>query len=335
MRIDSTIPLLVIAMTLAACARGRVESERQTTTWYVPAVQINDETATRLKPVPEVPSLGALVVFDSTSLRPVMVRRGGSGVVEGKVNDSSWFVMHIIRPAIITTYQGGRYRPETVRALVDDTLVMALAARSTAVTARDMSLIIDFQGATPADLPGMVEMVRSIGRFARPMGSRRVAMVVPPGDTVSYPTAILARVADILVIRLHGEHRPGTAPGPLATPEFIAREIGLRSRVIGASRIGAELPLFGYQWNADGTAVPITWADAQALVRSESGAFTRDPSSQFLTARGRDGWTVWVPDARTVQSMVTAVKRRGVTQFALAGVEGADPALFPTPPVRR
>ncbi len=212
---------------------------------------------------------------------------------------------------------------------------MALTARSTAVTARGMSVIVDFQGATPTDLPGMVEMVRSIGRFARPAGNRPFAMVVPPGDTVSYPTSILARVADVLIIRLHGEHRPGTAPGPLATPEFIGREIGLRARIIGASRLGAELPLFGYRWNADGTAVSITWFDAQALVRSESGAFTRDASSQFLTARGRDGWTVWVPDARTVQSMVAAVKRRGVTQFALAGVEGADPALFTMPPLTR
>ncbi|MGK2960826.1 MAG: hypothetical protein ACSLFK_01630 [Gemmatimonadaceae bacterium] len=335
MRIHSTIPLLILAITLAACARGRVEAERQTRTWYVPAVQLTDETAARLKRVPEIPDLGALVVLDSTSLRPVMVRRGGSGVFESRSNDSSWLVIHIIRPAVITTYQGGRYHPETVRALVDDTLVLALAARSTAVTARGMSLIVDFQGATPTDLPGMVEMVRSMGRFARPMGSRPIAMVVPPGDTVSYPTSILARVADILVIRLHGEHRPGTAPGPLTTPEFIGREIGLRARIVGASRLGAELPLFGYRWNANGTAVPITWVDAQALVRSESGAFTRDPASQFLTARGRDGWSVWVPDARTVQSMVAAVKRRGVTLIALSGVEGADPALFTTPSLTR
>lgn len=299
-------------------------------TWYVPAAQISDETAARLKPAPEIPSSGALVVLDSASLRPVMVRRGGSGVSWGRINDSTAYAGTLVRPAIITTYQGGRYRPETVRALVDDTVVMAHTARSTAVTARGMRLIVDFQGATPNDLPGMVEMVRSIGRFARPMGSRPFAMLVPPGDTVSYPTSILARVADILVIRLHGEHRPGTAPGPLTTPEFIAREIGLRARVVGASRLGAELPLFGYRWNADGTAAPITWADAQTLVRSESGAFTRDPASRFLTARGRDGWTVWLPDALTVQHMVAAVRRRGVTLIALSGVEGADPALFTT-----
>lgn len=335
MRIDSTIPLLIVAVTLAACARGRADPERQIVTWHVPASQIPDETAARLRPVTEVASLGPLVVLDSASLRPVTVRRGGSGVIDVRASDSSLLVVHLVRPAIVTTYQGGRYRPETIRALVDDTLVMAITARSTAVTTRHHSVIVDFQGATPSDLPGMVEMVRSIGRFARPMGSRPFAMVVPPGDTVSYPTSILARVADVLVIRLHGEHRPGTAPGPLTTPEFIAREIGLRARIVGASRLGAELPLFGYRWNADGTAVPITWADAQRLVRSESGAFTRDPASQFLTARGREGWTVWVPDARTVQAMVEAVKRRGVSQIALAGVEGADPALFTTPsPIR-
>ncbi len=154
-------------------------------------------------------------------------------------------------------------------------------------------------------------------------------MVVPPGDTVSYPTAILARVADVLMIRLHGEHRPGTAAGPPNTPDFIAREIGLRTRAIGATRLGVELPLYGYRWNADGSAFPITYVDAQSLVRAESGVFTRDPVSQFLTASGRDGWTVWIPDARTVQSMTAAVKRRGISIFALAGPEGADPAILP------
>lgn len=160
-------------------------------------------------------------------------------------------------------------------------------------------------------------------------------MVVPPGDTVSYPTSVLARVADILMIRLHGEHRPGTAPGPLASPEFIAREIGLRTRIIGASRLGAELPLFGYRWNGDGSAAPITYVDAQALVRTESGVFTRDPSSQFLTARGRDGWTVFVPDAQTIEAMIGNVKRRGISIVALAGPEGADPAIFTAGVFRR
>jgi spore germination protein YaaH len=156
------------------------------------------------------------------------------------------------------------------------------------------------------------------------MRNQPLAVVVPPGDTVSYPTEIIARVADVLVVRLHPEHRQGTAPGPLTSPEMIAREIGHRAKLIGANRLMAELPLFGYRWNADGTAGPITYAEAQSLVIAEAGEFRRDQASQFLVASGRNGWTVWVPDARTIEFMIRAALRSGVREITLAGPVGSD-----------
>ncbi len=321
--------LLVIApLAAAACSSSGATKPLRETRWYVPVPQISTETTMRVAPGEQVASLATLVAIDSASLRPVVVRRGGSGYIEGSVADSSSHSMHAVKPSIVTTYQGARYHHESIRALANDTAVMANTALAIVQASPGDAIILDFQGAKPNDLPGMVEMVRAIGRVARQRGRMPLTLVVPPGDTVSYPTSILARVADVLMIRLHGEHRPGTAAGPLNTPDFIAREIGLRTRMIGATRLGVELPLYGYRWNADGSAFPITYVDAQSLVRAESGFFTRDPVSQFLTASGRDGWTVWIPDARTVQSMAAAVKRRGISIIALAGPEGADPAIL-------
>ena len=254
---------------------------------------------------------GRLVVLDSASLRPAITRSGASGTT-----------------ATITTYQGGRYHPETIRALAIDSAVMAAAATSIVDAGSHTRLIVDFQNATPGDIRAMVDAVRAIRDADTRVGTRFLAMVLPAGDTAAYPTIPLSRVANVLLIRAHGEHRPGTAPGPLATPGFITRAIGARARVIGASRLGAELPLFGYVWNRNGTAEMITYIDAQARVRAESGVFTRDPESRFLTARGRDGWTIWVPDAETVHAMASAARQRGITYITLSGPEGADPAIF-------
>ncbi len=304
--------LAVAAIAPAACTKAGTPKPSREIRWYLAVPQISTETTSRVAPGEQLASLGTLVTIDSASLRPVVVRRSASG------------------PSTITTYQGSRYHQESIRALVNDSAVMANTALAIVGASQSDAMILDFQGATPNDLPGMVEMVRAIRLAARSREHARIVMIVPPGDTVSYPTSILARVADILMIRLHGEHRPGTSAGPLNTPEFIAREIGLRTRTVGATRLGVELPLYGYRWSADGSAHSITYEDAQALVRAESGVFTRDPPSQFLTARGRNGWTVWVPDSRTVQSMIAAVRRRGVSVFALAGTDGADPAILPT-----
>lgn len=287
-----------------------------------------DSVAARLRSGDSYPSLGTLIALDSASFRPEIARRGGSGAVESRVSDSVWAVIHLDRPVTVTTYQGSRYHPETIRALANDSTVMATAATSIVRAGRASRLILDFQSGTTGDIQQLVNAVRAIRDADARASARGLAVIVPSGDTAAYPTLPLSRVANILVIRLHGEHRPGTAPGPLATPDFIARAIGMRARLVGASRLGAELPLFGYLWNRDGSARLITYADAHARVRAESGVFTRDPVSSFLTSRGRDGWTIWVPDARTVHAMALEVKRRGVAWITLAGPEGADPAIF-------
>jgi hypothetical protein len=267
---------------------------------------------------------GGLVVLDSASFRPLVLRSGDT--IPGGNS-----LTEIVQPSffVISTFQGSRYHPETIRALAEDTLVLANAAASIVdrVSAARSQPMLDLQSSSPDDLPGLAAFVRAVANRARLMGKVRVAVVVPPTDTTSYPTETLARVADLLVIRLSGEHRNGTAPGAPATPEFIARAIGIRSVKIGPNRLVAELSLFGYRWDRNGSARPITFRQAERLVSAESGTFRRDQASRFLTASGRDGWTVWVPDARTIEAMIVAVRRRGVNQIMLAGPEESDPAI--------
>lgn len=304
----------IACLVVASACRGIPVSERRNLDLFAVASPLLGSSDPPASGTPSFyATAGGMIVIDSVALRPVVVTRGvatGAGVV--------------------TTYQGGRYRAETIRALSDDSLVLAASARSIIASSPGIGtqLILDFQEITPNDLPALASLVRAIHRAATALGTGRpLGIVVPPGDTVSYPTEVLARLAELIVVRLHGEHRAGTPPGPSATEEFIAREIGMRSRATGTSRLVAELPLFGYRWDRVGTARPITYDEAHALVAGEAGVFRRDPASRFLTATGRDGWTLWVPDAETVEFMITAVRQRGVDRIALAGTNGADPAV--------
>jgi hypothetical protein len=248
----------------------------------------------------------SLVAIDSVSIRPREISPGSE-------------------IAFITIHQGGRYHPETVRALANDSVVLSgFAAQLVNDHALDRSVILDFQGSNPDDVRELATVVRAIGQVTRAHGQRSLSLVVPAQDTVAYPTLVLARLADMLIVRLEGEHRPGTPAGPPVSPDFVTRAVGLRASLIGASRIGVEIPLFGYLWDKTGAARPITFSEAQALVLRETGVFTRDPPSHYLTASGRDGWTAWVPDARTVRFIVETARRRGVTRFFLAGPVGAD-----------
>ena len=292
---------------LSAVACGRLPSARapEAKVWYVASPSTS----------PADPREPGFVYIDSASLRPVAAANDIS------LNDGV---------ALFTNFHGARYHPESVRAIAEDSSVLTAfgAAFTRVARAGDRALLIDIQEMSPEDIPRMTAFVRTIATAFRATRAAPVAIVVPAGDTVAYPTSVLGRIADLIVVRLTDEHRRGTRPGPLVTPEFIRRSLGSRANTIGASRLGAELPLWGYMWNRDGSARRITFRDANDLVIRESGVFRRDPASSFLTASGRDGWSIWVPDARTIRVLMDAALERGVSIVALAGTAGADPAIL-------
>lgn len=296
-----------ILIILSAFACGRIPSGRAPVAkvWYVasPAPSGENSTAT------------GFIFLDTASLRPMV-----SGATASSPK----------RAALFTSFQGSRYHPESVRAVAEDSSVLDGFARAFArlAGAGGQPLVIDIQDMAAEDISRMTSFVRTLARSFRSSGASPVAVVVPAGDTVSYPTAVLGRVADVIIVRLTAEHRPGTRPGPLVTQDFVRRALGMRATSIGVTRLGAEFPLYGYIWNRDGSARRITYREANDLVLRESGAFRRDPGSAFLTASGREGWTIWVPDARTVEALVNAALKRGVNIVALAGTDGADPSIF-------
>ena len=306
--------IAIVSMAAALSACGRLSSPP------IPAPRLWHLASPMLASHPrpgDSSATGGLIVLDSTTFRPVLASRGRG-------------------MATFTSYQGTRYHPDAVRAIAEEPAVLDSFSRIAAVNAGSAGggLLLDFQELSPSDLPRFVELVRAIGTAARARSLSPFGIIVPAGDTLSYPAALLARVADVIVVRLGTEHRPGTAPGPLTTPDFIRRQLGSRVIGLGATRLAAEFPLYGYIWSRGGSARIITYAEANELILREGGSFRRDPASQFITAEGRDGWTIWLPDARTIQSLITAAQSRGVNTIALTGMPGSDPAVAGLP-VRR
>src|SRR5688500_7815694 len=179
-----TTTTLVLA---AACTRATSLPPSRLAVWYVPAPNLSNEAIARLPSRTDVPGLGTLIGIDSTSFRPTILRRGGSGYDERRVADSSWAVIHLVRPAFITTWQGQRYHPETIRTLAMDSAVLATTAARLVSEAGDARVILDFQSTTPDDIPELVDVVRSVGVALRNRSERSLALVVPAEDTVAYP----------------------------------------------------------------------------------------------------------------------------------------------------
>lgn len=257
------------------------------------------------------------IVLDSTTFRPALLFQPLIAAPEGRLS-------------IVTSLQGGRYHPDVVRGIAESGDAVTNAARSiaTLVAPADAGLVLDFQGMAPEDLTLLADVSRAIADSTRAKAVKQVAMIIPSGDSAAYPAAMLARIADLLIVRLFPEHGVGTAAGPIVSPSWFARGLGARAGEVGVTRIVAGLPADGVLWSPTGSARRVSYAEALQLAERASTAFVRDPASGNLHATSaRDGWEIWLSDHVLIERLIADGREIGVTRFALFGLDGADPQL--------
>jgi len=240
------------------------------------------------------------------------------------------------RIAAITSFQGSRYHPETIRAIGESPDALsrtagAIARMATAGPAR--GVLLDFQEMSGEDLPTLMDVSRAIADSARALSPELIGMIIPAADSSSYPGRILGRVADILLVKIFPEHGVGNPAGPIVSPPWFARHLGTRAGEVGVNRIVAGIPVDGVLWNARGGNRRISYGEALRLAEAAAIQLVRDPVSGNLHAIStRDGWELWVSDHELVVRLIAEGRRIGVTRFALFGLEGADPKLWQSLP---
>ncbi|HET9634318.1 MAG TPA: hypothetical protein VFP26_00170 [Gemmatimonadaceae bacterium] len=261
------------------------------------------------------------IALDTTSFRPVMLYPdtvGPTGMIAAR------------KTALITTYFGNRFHPEIVRGLGDNPQVAALTAGSIAslVDSGDYhGVVIDFEGMTPRDLHQLVTVTKAIADSVRARGVVTV-IAVPSGDTAAYPAALLLQSADYLMPILYDQHWSASPPGPIAAPDWVARNLGVRVAEVGAARIVAALPVYGYRWRRAAETEVISYADARRLTTMTNIPLTRDHASATLHAISPEGWEIWVADQTLLATLVREARQLGVTTFALWRLGLEDPTVW-------
>jgi len=240
------------------------------------------------------------------------------------------------RTAVITTFQGARYRPETIRALGESHDALSRTAAVIARLATDdqtQGVLLDFQEMSGDDLPTLMDVSRAIADSVHAISPAVVGIIVPGADSVGYPGRTLARVADVLLVRIFPEHGPANPPGPIVSPQWFVRRLGARAGEVGVNRVVAGVPADGVLWSARGPGRTVSYAEALRLAEGAGVPLLRDPASGNLHAVSpRDGWELWVSDHELVTRLIAEGRRIGVTRFAVFGLVGADPKLWESLP---
>jgi spore germination protein YaaH len=262
------------------------------------------------------------IALDTTSFRPVVEypdTLGSRAALAGRTM------------ALITTYLGSRFHPEIVRGLGDNAQVSAMTAGSIAALVDSggyHGVVIDFEGMTARDLDPMLTVTKAVADSVRAHGVTTVVIAVPAGDTAAYPAALLLQSADYILPVLYDQHWATSPPGAIAAPEWVARNLGVRVAEVGAARIIAGFPLYGYRWRRSAETEVISYDDARRLTTMTNTPLTRDHASATLHAVSPEGWEIWVSDEVLLENLIRDARQLGVTSFALWRLGLEDPAVW-------
>lgn len=222
--------------------------------------------------------------------------------------------------ALITSYNGSRFHPEVIRGLGGSPQATGVTAGAIAAlidSAGYRGVIIDFEGMTPGDLDALLMVTRAVADSVRAHGVHTVVIAVPAGDTAAYPAALLLQSADLIMAMLYDQHWAGSAAGPIASPDWVARNLGTRVAEVGAARIVAAFPLYGYRWRKTAETEVISFDDAHRLTTMTNIPLVRDHASSTLHAASPEGWELWVSDHVLLETLVREARELGVRTFAL------------------
>lgn len=235
------------------------------------------------------------------------------------------------RFALVTSWHGREFHPRLVRRLgANARELAAVASRVARLVSRHgyTGIVLDLEEQSVGDTALTARVVRVIADSVRDHGASTVAVAIPAADTAAYPTRAFFPAADFVLVMLYDEHWSTSAPGPVATPDWVRRTLGQRISDVGVDHIVAALPLYGYLWRGNQPAEPLSFADAKRAASQADVQIARDPASQSLHAIQPGSWELWSSDAELLRVLRDEVAALGVTRIALWRLGQEDPAVW-------
>ena len=239
------------------------------------------------------------------------------------------------RMALVTSWHGNRFHPSSIRSLANNAERRAHVASALARHAESKhyaGLVLDFESLERSDLTGLLTVIKSIADSAHAHGIKTVVVAVPATDTAAYPGKPIAGVADLVMPMLYDQHWSTSGPGSISSPAWVRSTLAKRIAEVGAGRIVAALPTYGYQWSAKGGAAAevVSLTDARRIASQSNVRLERDAATNTMRAVNPGVWEIWVTDSQLLATLVRQAEDAGVRRIALWRIGQEDPTLWRT-----
>jgi spore germination protein YaaH len=109
----------------------------------------------------------------------------------------------------------------------------------------------------------------------------------------------------------------------------VARNLSRVVGEVGASRVVAGLPLYGYQWTKGKPGVGVSYATATRNAQRDGIVLSRDSATRTMRGTSGNGTSaVWLTDAMLLEELMRGAETLGVTRFAFWRLGQEDPAVW-------
>jgi peptidoglycan-N-acetylglucosamine deacetylase len=236
------------------------------------------------------------------------------------------------RFALVTSWHGQGFHATSIRALGSDAARLARVASQVARFADSMrysGLVLDFETLKADDIDAQLAVVRAIRDSAKAHGVTTIAVAIPAEPDAAYPPRALTGVADFVLVMLYDQHWTGSEPGPISAPDWVTRNLSRVVSEVGASRVVAGLPLYGYHWVKGKPGVGVAYETGMRNADRDGIVMRRDSASRTMRGtNGNGGSAIWLTDATLLEELIGGAERLGVRRFAFWRVGQEDPAVW-------
>ena len=196
-------------------------------------------------------------------------------------------------------------------------------------------LDLDYENLNPGDREAFSLFAAELGT-ALHAAKLQFSVTLEPrtGDTASgvgraADWVQLGKAADRLQIMLYNLHYGGSAPGPVATPAWIARVMAFAATQCPKAKLVPSLKVSGFEWGPKPRG--IAFRELEARRRSEQAQFQREPEGDtpFLSYSQRGAkHTSYCDDALSLMTKLKFTRGLGYPAATLWSLGTEDPAFW-------
>lgn len=276
-----------------------------------------------------------------THLMPEWIRLGpdGSFLVEEDARMTQAAARLELTPTV-SNYQSGEFKRSLLKPLLATPAARKDAAQRLAKLCEERGFAgvnLDFENLDPALWQQVAALVESARAELHPRGF--LLSIDVPAELKGVPVERLAAASDLLVVMAYDEHASSDNPGPIATPQYVARSVAAYLKVAPADKIVVALGAYGYDWplDSDGDsarpAEELSFAQALALARENEVPVEWDDQAkssffEYDEDATHEKHQVRFLDAPAMAAELEAVSALHVRGVAVWRLGAEDPKIF-------